>query len=181
MSRVSSTLISAVLAGVISAGAPPSPLAEERTIRFQELPTDIRSHVNEVRRACKELDPDFKPYDDLQGVTIIDLTGDGSRDLMVDNEELCNSHIAGANCNNRGCDLIIWKEVDRGSWKKIFKEHLHRKFISVHTETSRFQLMAVSIYAGDPRCKPRKEYTSGQSCDLLVSYRNGQWQWELIR
>jgi hypothetical protein len=118
----------------------------------------------------------------MQGITVVDLDGNRSRDLMVDNEELCNAAMAGANCSNRGCDLTIWKEVGRGSWRKVFNEHLHRKFISLNIATGRFQLMAVSIYAGDARCKQDQQrlYTSGENCDLLVSYRNGQWIWQPI-
>ncbi len=156
--------------------------AQQQTMRFQDLPKEVRNHVDEIRQSCKELDPEFKPYDAMQGINVIDLNGDGSRDLMVDNEEVCNSHMAGANCSNRGCDLIIWKQAG-GAWKTVFKEHLHRKFISLASDTGRFQLMAASIYAGDPKCKPdpRKEYTSGKSCDLLITYRNGQWVWQPIR
>ena len=158
-------------------------LAQQREMQFQELPSEVQKHINAVRQSCKELDPDFKPYDAMQGIEVIDLNGDGSRDLLVNNEYVCNGRMAGANCTNRGCDLLLWKQVGGRFWKKIFQEHLYRNFVSINGETRRFQLMAVSIYAEDPRCKPipRKEYTSGKSCDLLVSYRNGQWVWELIR
>jgi hypothetical protein len=37
-------------------------------------------------------------------------------------------------------------------------------------------MIAASIYAGDPRCKPNpnRRYASGQSCDALISHRNKQ-------
>ena len=119
----------------------------------------------------------------MQGFTTIDLDGDGSRDLMVDTVDLCNRCFFGANCSNRGgSDLVIWKQVGRRSWKKVFDHHLYRKFISLNGERQKFQLMAVSIYAGSPQCKPApgKDYRSGQACDALVRYRDGNWVWEKI-
>ena len=82
-------------------------------MQFQELPKNIQTSVAQTRDSCKEMDTDFEPHDAMQGITVIDLDGDGSRDLMVDNEELCNARMAGANCTNRGCDLTIWKQVGR--------------------------------------------------------------------
>jgi hypothetical protein len=112
--------------------------AQQQTMRFQDLPREVRSHVDEIRRSCKELDADFKPYDAMQGISVIDLNGDGSRDLMVDNEEVCNSHMAGANCSNRGCDLIIWKQaggvedgVQRAPPQKIHKPCQRDRALSV--------------------------------------------------
>ena len=105
----------------------------------------------------------------------------GSKGIILDAETVCNGRHAGANCNNRGCDLKIWKQTSRTSWMKIFDEHLHRNFISI-TEDNRFRMMAVSVYAGDPHCKPdpNKFYTSGQSCDALVYYRGDRWIWQKI-
>jgi hypothetical protein len=150
--------------------------------QYDQLPQEVRNTVRDIRNSCKEDNPDFKPYAIDQGITIVDLDGSGSRDIMLDAENVCDGAHAGANCSNRGCDLAIWKQTGKTSWKKIFKEHLHRKFISL-SEDSRFQLMAISIYAGDLRCKPdpKRNYTSGQSCDALVSYRNGSWIWQKIQ
>ncbi len=78
---------------------------QQGSLRFEELPTEVRSHINKIRQACKwqeELDPDFSPYDFMQGVTVIDLDGDGSRDLMVDNEHICNGRLIGGTCSNSG-------------------------------------------------------------------------------
>ena len=89
----------------------------------------------------------------MQGIEILDLKGDGSQDIFVDNEGLCGSHMAGANCSNRGCDFSIYKEVSRNHWRKIFAEHLYDKFLAIDWDTMRLQLMVVSIYAGDLRCQ----------------------------
>jgi hypothetical protein len=154
--------------------------AEVQQVTYQQLPREIRKHVDDVRASCKELNNKFKPYDLTQGVTTIDL--EGARALMVDNEGLCNDALPGANCSNRGCDLKIWKEDKQTGWRKIFDDHLHRKFIST-SKSGKFQLMAISVWAGKPECQPnpREEYSSGQSCDLLVSFHDGKWSWQLIR
>jgi len=149
---------------------------------FRQLPKEVRDHATEVRQACKELSPE-KQLDDMQGIEVLDIAGTGGRDIVVDNEGLCGEHLSGANCSNRGCDLAIYKETSQGRWSKVFAEHVYAKFLAVDWETMRLQLMVVSIYAGDPKCKAvrGKEYTSGQSCNLIVRYRRGKWDWELIR
>ena len=156
-------------------------LAQGPEMQYQQLPNDVRHYVESIRESCIALDPQSKPYDSMQGITVVDLDGEGSRDLLVDTEQLCNGWLKGANCNNRGCVMKIWKQVGQQSWKKIFDKNLFRKFISLG-KGNRFRLMAVSIYAGDPHCKPDpgKDYTSGQSCDALVFYLGNAWRWEKI-
>ncbi len=148
---------------------------------FSRLPSAIQNHVRKIRASCRELDPKHRVYHAMTGISEIDLEGDGVKELMVDNLGLCNSHMAGANCSNRGCDLLIWKRSGK-RWRKVFEEHLFSKFLSIDPDTSRFKLMAATIYAGDARCKPdpNRNYTSGMACDVLVRYRNGRWVWEKI-
>jgi hypothetical protein len=167
-----------VLVGFVSATS----VCAQPSLEFRQLPREIRDRAIEVRASCKELNPEIT-FNDMQGITVLDLKGDGSRDIVVDNEGLCGEHMAGANCSNRGCDLLIYKEITRGQWTKIFEEHLYEKHLAIDWETMRLQLMIASIYAGDPRCQPnpRKDYTSGKSCNLIVTYRNDKWNWELIR
>ena len=93
-------------------------------------------------------------FNDMQGIQILDLKGDGSRDIFVDNEGLCGDHIAGVNCSNRGCDMIVYKEISRGHGRKIFNEHLYSKYLAINWDAMRLQLMVASIFAGDPRCQP---------------------------
>jgi hypothetical protein len=152
-------------------------------IAFQQLPIELRQHAIEVRKSCKELAGDNRTFNDMHGIEILDLKGHGSRDIIVDNEGLCGTHMAGANCSNRACNMKIYKEAPRGQWHKIFDEDLYAKFLAIDWERMRFQLMVVSIYAGDPRCRPEptREYTSGQSCNLIVTYRNNEWNWQRIR
>lgn len=154
----------------------------QSNLQFQQLPREIREHAAEVRRACKAENPDFELRNDMQGIEVLSLKGDGASDIIVDNEWLCNGQMPGGNCSNRGCDLRIYKEVVRGQWRKVFEEHLHAKYLTIDYERVRLQLIIASIYAGDPRCKPNpnKNYTSGMSCNLIVTYRDDRWNWQKI-
>ncbi len=175
MSRLGSYVIAMVLCCVTASTA-------QELINFHQLPKEVRDLAVEVRNSCKELNPDMT-FNDMQGIQILDLSGDGSRDIVVDSEELCGVRMAGANCSNRACDMTIYKEVSKGQWRKIFHEDLYAKFLAIDWDTMKFQLMVASIFAGDPRCQPnsRKEYTSGQSCNLIVTFHNNRWSWQPIR
>jgi hypothetical protein len=155
--------------------------AEVPELKFQQLPADLRNYVEGIHQSCKELDDTSQPSDPMQGITVIDLDSNGSKALLVDSEWLCNSWIKAGNCSNRGCDLKIWKQTNQLSWRPIFNEHVSRKFVSTD-EKNVLRLMAVSIYAGDPHCRPipGRKYTSGESCDALVRYKAGGWVWEKI-
>ena len=158
------------------------PSVAQPVLTFQQLPKEIRDHAGEVRASCKEHEPTFQVNNEMQGIEILSLKGDGARDLVVDNEGLCGTQWAGANCSNRGCDLRIYKEVSRGQWRKVFEEHLHAKYLVIDYERMRLQLVVAAIYAGDPRCKPspRKDYTSRMSCNLLVTYTDSGWNWQKV-
>jgi hypothetical protein len=88
--------------------------------------------------------------------------------------------VAGGNCSNRGCDFTIYKEGPKGQWRKIFDEHLYAKHLAIDWAHMRLQLMVVSIGAADPRChpEPKRHYTTGMSCNLIVTYRNNKWNWQ---
>ena len=63
------------------------------------------------------------------------------------------------------------------------KKHLYAKHLALDWEHMRLQLMVVSIWAGDPRCQPnpKRFYTTGMSCNLMVTCRNNKWNWQLVR
>jgi hypothetical protein len=159
-----------------------APVSTPPYLEFQQLPKEIRDHAVDVRGACKKAKPDMT-FTDMQGIVVLDLNGDGSRDIIVDDEGLCSGRLAGENCSSRSCDVLIYKEEPRGQWRKIFDEHLYDKHLAIDWETMRLQLMVASIYAGDPRCqpKPKREYALGRSCNLIVTYRKSRWIWQLIR
>ena len=73
-------------------------LLAQPTLTFGQLPSEIRERAADVRKTCTELNPEMK-FDDMQGILVVDLKGDGSRDIVLDNEALCGgAHLAGANC-----------------------------------------------------------------------------------
>jgi hypothetical protein len=65
---------------------------------FNQLPKEVRDLAVEVRKQCKENNSEMT-FNDMQGIEVLDLNGDGSHDIVVDNEGLCGEHIAGANCS----------------------------------------------------------------------------------
>ena len=148
---------------------------------FNALPSEVVGYVREIRKRCAELIPETRPYAIDQGISFVDIDGDGATDIIVDAETLCGAWIKGGNCSNRGCDLKIWRQSGPNAWVMVFDEHLHAKFLSVD-ERYRLKLLVASIYAGDRRCKPdpRREYSSGQKCDALVTYQIGRWNWQKI-
>jgi hypothetical protein len=156
--------------------------AQSQRMEFRELPKEVRDHALRIRDACREVIPEAT-RDGMQGIWVLDLKGDGSRDIIIDNEGLCGTHLAGVNCSNRGCDMMIYKESAKNQWRKIFQEHLYEKHLVIDWDHMRLQMLIASIYAGDPRCKPLRDvfYTSGKSCNLIVTYKNMRWNWSLIR
>jgi hypothetical protein len=123
--------------------------AQAQRLGFPDLPKEIRDHVLDVRRACKEV-LERDDFYDMQGISVLDLKGDGARDIIIDNEGLCGTHIAGTNCSNRGCDMIIYKEIHKNRWRKIFEEHLYDKHLVIDWDHMRLQMLVASLYAGDP-------------------------------
>jgi peptidoglycan hydrolase-like protein with peptidoglycan-binding domain len=144
--------------------------------RLQDMPREVRTHVSQVRGRCKAEAGGHIPDNEMQGIQQISL--DGSPAIIVDNLELCTEHLSGVNCSNRACDLTIWKFEHSGDWRQVFSEHLYgRKLLDTDPATKQFLSMRVGLHAGDNRCAPvaGQFYTSGQSCSVTVSYRNGQW------
>jgi hypothetical protein len=155
-------------------------VAEPSSLSFADMPLEIRNLAQDTRKNCKE-QGDEGSYDDMQGISVISFD-DGSRGVVVDNEDLCNSWIKAGNCSNRGCDLTIWQQADGGAWRKIFAQHAYRKFLSIDDHNT-LKLIAISIGASSPECHPvsGKQYMSSQSCDALVNYQHGRWMWKVIQ
>jgi len=146
---------------------------------YSQLPPEARKAVNAIRASCKELG-DPEPDGDA-GLQIIDLDGNGSHDFVVDVENVCANRISGGNCSNRGCDLKIWKQTGRNSWKKVFDEHQGKFWLSLDYE-GRFRLLAVTVIGGNAHCKAAPiEPSSHEYCDALVFWKNGTWEWKPIR
>jgi len=143
------------------------------------LPRAVRMHVDRIRGVCRaELAGVANTpavAEPEQGIRRIMLAGRAA--ILVENELLCTDHIPGANCSNRGCDVLIWRQESSGAWRKVLQEHAHERDIRVDAATGELVVLKLAIYAGDRRCRPsrNRDYTSGEACWLSASYGNGKW------
>ena len=147
-----------------------------------QLPRAVQSHVDGIRAACREY---------LSGLAVAGDTTDPNRGIrrimvagrpavLVENELLCEDHFPGANCSNRGCDLVIWRQESSGAWRKVLQEHAHERDIKIDASTGDLARLRLAIYAGDRRCRPsrNRNYTSGEACWLVAKYQKGRWVFE---
>ena len=184
MKRAFAILVAAAVSTAASAHdrlGYPDPRFEKPPIDWSELPKEVRDAVLETREACRKLgDEEEQKFDQWQGISFLPLKAGGQDYVVVDHRWLCNDHIKGGNCSNRGCDVWIYEQVAKGRWRKVFDEHLYDKSYVVDYETNRLQMMVVSIYANDPRCHPKKSYGSGAWCNLIVTHKDGKFVWQKI-
>jgi hypothetical protein len=153
-------------------------------IEWSDLPKEIRDTAVETRELCRKFGgEEDEKFEQWQGISFLPLKAGGPDYVVVDHRWLCNDHVTAGNCSNRGCDVWIYEQVAKGRWRKVFDDHLYDKSYVVDYETNRLQMMVVSIYAGDPRChpNPKKHYTSGQWCNLIVTHKDGKWVWQKIK
>lgn len=156
-----------------------APLAAE--MQYQDLPANAKTYVEGIRATCKEqVGPEAIPGYQMAGISLVDL-GDGTPALILDNETICTTGYAGANCSNRGCDLVIMAKKGQ-SWKEVFNEHLYEKIISIGQD-GKLKLITAVIYAGDPHCHPRPGVSpvSSETCDVVIRYKNKGWHWQKIQ
>jgi hypothetical protein len=143
------------------------------------LPATVTSHIAKIRNACADLmrgtGYSAIPEAETQGVEHVMLNGRPT--IVVSNELLCADHFPGANCSNRGCDLLIWRQRADGSWRKVFHEHLHERELIIESSNRELTHINIAIHAGDRRCRPQpnRAYTSGESCNLRARYRGDRW------
>jgi hypothetical protein len=165
--------------------------AQETTILYSQIPVNIRSEVDRVRGECREAlsnsDEKMDLNSDMDGIEIGYLLSPNRKSILVDYSKICGPTFqsAGVNCSNRGCDLKIWQDRGDGRFAKVYDDHLYSRYILYRfTQNGRAEIkrMTISIWAGDPRCRPQKdaEFTSGKSCDLDARWINGKWSYELI-
>ena len=151
---------------------------------YAQLPAVVRKHVEDVRAECRKYQPDLVPKHKMQGITQFELDGDGLTDVYVWDGKVCNGRHAGVNCSNRACNFSIYKQVKPGRWKLVFEESLYGQYVVLDWwKALRFQLLVAAIYAGDKECEPdpKMEYSSGFSCNVLIRYRKGRFEYERIR
>ncbi len=59
----------------------------QESLTFRELPKEVRDLALDVRKACKDNMPEMT-FTDMQGIQILDLNADGSRDGIVQLEDV---------------------------------------------------------------------------------------------
>lgn len=158
----------------------PAPTAPSGGLRYESLPAAVKNYVEDVRNSCKKYDPNGAPADKMSGIRPIALA-DGTSALLIENETLCSDHYSGANCSNRGCDVVVMTEGD-GGWKEIFHEHLYDDTFDIGVD-KKLNSISASIYAGDPHCDPAQntKFMSSDSCDVVIHYENKDWVWQRTR
>lgn len=75
---------------------------------FDLLPREARIQISATRQFCKEAGA-AAPQSVDDGLSSIDLNGDGSRDILLDWQYIACGVAGGGGCSNRGCDLEIYK------------------------------------------------------------------------
>jgi formylglycine-generating enzyme required for sulfatase activity len=161
-----------------AAVAPPK--LTESGLQYDYLPRAVKSYVEEVRNSCRDYDPNAIPANKMSGIRPISLA-DGTPALLIENETLCSDHYSGANCSNRGCDVVVMVEGN-DSWKETFHEHLYDDSFDIGAD-GKLNSIAATIYAGDPHCDPdpNAKFESSDSCDVVIRYENKDWVWQKTR
>jgi formylglycine-generating enzyme required for sulfatase activity len=161
-----------------AAVAPPK--VSDGGLQYDYLPRAVKSYVEEVRNSCRDYDPNGVPSDRMSGIRPISLA-DGTPALLIENETLCSDHYSGANCSNRGCDVVVMVEGN-DDWKETFHEHLYDDNFDIG-DGEKLKSITASIYAGDPHCDPdpNAKFESSDSCDVVISYENKDWVWKKAR
>lgn len=141
-----------------------------------EFPAAVNGALQEVRNVCKE--NGHQPLDDPQaGITIIDLNGDGSKDIFLQAWQACDMPTKEAGCNTAGCVVQIFKQVGDHQWKVIFDETVDPQFFLSTSKEGRFNLMAVSV---NRKISNRCSDPSGNVCDYLLHWKRNKFIWERI-
>ncbi|MGO4513799.1 hypothetical protein AB4Z51_43240 [Bradyrhizobium sp. 2TAF36] len=140
------------------------------------VPTELATRIRDITASCKEagLNVSAAP---APGVTQIDLNGDGSRDFLFDTQQICGAS-PGYGCSNRGCHLVVYKQVGPNAHRKVLDElYALERFISI-SKKGRINLIAYSAPGGFGRCQHKSR---DEGCDYLLFWKNGGWNWESIQ
>jgi hypothetical protein len=164
--------------------------SENDLILLDRIPVEEKNSIAAAREECKKAgawpEDDYKGYTRSNldmGLMEIDLNGDKSLDILISYERICNNNIVhGGNCSNRGCDLVIYKQVGQNKWTKVFSEHARFGFLVSLDYHDRFRLLAVSIVGGNKQCVAQKLPASAHMyCDALVSWAGQRFVFRPIR
>ncbi|MFA5899188.1 MAG: hypothetical protein WC829_08750 [Hyphomicrobium sp.] len=147
------------------------------TLDPSEYPAAVNTALQQVRSGCR--DEGHQPLDYPQaGVTVLDLNGDGSKDIFLQAWQACDFPTKGAGCNTAGCVVQIFKQVGNRQWRMIFDETLDPQFFLSASEAGHFNLMAASV---SRKISDRCPDPSGSVCDYLLHWKRNKFVWERIR
>lgn len=140
-----------------------------------QLPTELATLIGGISDACKASGLQV-PAGGTPGVRRIDLNGDGSRDFLFDSRGVCGGEL-GHGCSPRGCYLIVYKQFGPKTYRKVLDELYDiERFISI-SKNRRLNLIAYLSPGEFGRCKKSRN----ESCDYLLFWRNGGWNWQLLQ
>lgn len=151
--------------------------APESGLQYDYLPRAVKTYVDDVRNSCRDYHPNGIPADKMSGIRPLTFA-DGTPAFLIENEPLCSDNYSGANCSNRGCDVVVMTEGE-GDWKEIFHEHLYDDTFDIGQD-KKLNSISASIYAGDLHCfpAPNAKFESSDSCNVMIRYKNKNWVWK---
>jgi hypothetical protein len=150
----------------------------QQTLDASDYPAEVKKLLDDARSACRENSGQVSE-DPQAGVTIIDLDRDGSKDILLDGWHTCDIPVKGNGaCNTGGCDIEIFKQVGPHKWKLVFDETLWTNWFLSTSQEGHFRLMAFSV---SRKIVDRCPDPSGGTCDFLLYWKHGRWDWDRIR
>ncbi|MFZ5731439.1 MAG: hypothetical protein ACOY4O_01800 [Pseudomonadota bacterium] len=156
----------------IESGATTTPVSSSIAA---QLPTELAATIKEITDACKASGLQV-PEGGAPGVRRIDLNGDGSQDFLFDSRDVCEGAF-GHGCSPRGCYLVVYKQFGPKAYRKVLDELYDiERFISI-SKNRRLNLIAYLSPGEFGRCKRSRN----ESCDYLLFWRRGGWDWQLLQ
>lgn len=153
-------------------------LAKE-LLTFDQLPALVVTHVKEVRQSCKKMNDSDIANVEMQGIHTFYLTGERRMAILIDNRNLCSGSYKGANCHTYGCDVLVFVNVSRDQWTKIFDEPVVGQMFLSTSVKSEFLLAAMSITG--KYSKLCGSSVKSSYCDYLLFWKQGRWVWQKLR
>jgi hypothetical protein len=138
------------------------------------LPSALKMRSLNILKECEEMSTGRKTNLPWRGITIVDLSGDGSHDVIWDAYKLCGSPKTGANCDKWDtCPFEIWKQVQRTQWQRVFSQMVRdEKFLSITDNV--FKFMSIQIHGRNPYC--RVDTTAKYpACDVTLRWSKGKF------
>jgi hypothetical protein len=179
-SKLQHAVMTLMLVGlVLSLAESAFPQSEKEDILFDKLPVVEQNKITQARQECKA--GEAWPADDYKGFSRanldkglmgVRLNGDKLVSVLISYERICNFIVPAANCSNRGCDLVIYRQTEPAKWIKVFNEHVRPEVLVSLDYNDGLRLLGVSIVGGNKQCVAKEiAPASHMYCDALVYWR----------